>query len=46
VTAGATWTAYTPHFEQALAEAGAVDSSAPFAGVPCLFKDIGAGRGR
>lgn len=31
-----------PRFEQALAEADAVDNSAPFAGVPFLFKDIGA----
>ena len=29
-------------FEQALAEADAVDISAPFAGVPFLYKDIGA----
>ena len=29
-------------FEQALAEANAVDTSTPFAGVPFLYKDIGA----
>lgn len=29
-------------FERALAEADSVDASAPFAGVPFLFKDIGA----
>ncbi|MGC1799963.1 MAG: amidase family protein, partial [Solirubrobacterales bacterium] len=29
-------------FERALAEADAVDMSAPFAGVPFLYKDIGA----
>ncbi len=29
-------------FEQALAEADAVDTAAPFAGVPFLYKDIGA----